>query len=102
MVCGSVNILDRLVSGLPLPDSFREKTVASVFDLYYRSLKKYDKLQDVFLNASNGADLILAVRRFACHLACSLESERGIARQGLGCFRGCVLRRTRGTPSWFQ
>ena len=64
MICGSVNILDRLVSRYSLPDMFKEKKVATIFDMYYRSIKKYEKLQDNFIDASDGAELILAIRKF--------------------------------------
>ena len=66
MICGSVNILDRLMSRFKLPDIFKDERheVATAIDLYYRSLKKYDKLSDVFSDAFEGADLIMAVQRF--------------------------------------
>ena len=64
MICGSVNILDRLVSRYSLPDVFKEKKVATIHDMYFRSLKKYEKLQDIFNDASDGAELILAIQKF--------------------------------------
>jgi hypothetical protein len=66
MICGSVNILDRLMSRFKLPDAFKDERheVATAIDLYYRSLKKYDKLRDVFSDVFEGADLIMAVQKF--------------------------------------
>jgi hypothetical protein len=66
MICGSSNILARLMSKFKLPSIYKDERheVASVIDLYHRSVRKYDKLADVFNGSLDGADLILAVQKF--------------------------------------
>ena len=66
MICGTSNILARLMSKFKLPSQFKDERheVASVVDLYHRAVKKYDKLADVFNGSLDGADLILAVQKF--------------------------------------
>ena len=66
MICGSSNLLDRLMSQYELPDRYVDDRheVASAFDFYHRSLKKYSQLNDIFVDATEGAELILAVHKF--------------------------------------
>jgi len=54
------------MSQYALPDKYvnAKHEVASAFDFYHRSLMKYSKLNDVFVDASEGAELILAVHKF--------------------------------------
>ena len=66
MICGSSNILARLMSKFKLPSHFRDerKEVVSMFDFYHRAMEKYDKLTEVFNGPLDGADLIRVVHKF--------------------------------------
>ena len=66
LICGSSNILARLMSKVDLPDRFKNEKyeVQSVVDFFFRAHKKYTKLNEVFTDALDGASLILAVQKF--------------------------------------
>jgi hypothetical protein len=66
MIRGSSNLLARLMSRVQLPQEFKDERheVATVVDFFFRSMKKYDMLNDVFAETIDGADLILSVHKF--------------------------------------
>ena len=54
------------MSKIELPDRFKNdnKEVQSVVDFFFRAHKKYSKLNDVFTDDLDGANLILVVQKF--------------------------------------
>ena len=66
MICGSSNILARFMARVKLPEEFKNEKyeVLTVVDFYYRAMKKYERLNEVFQDKLDGADLILAVSEF--------------------------------------
>ena len=65
-ICAEENAMSRLISRFRLPEEFRSERneFHSVTDFYLSLVEKYDKLKIVFDSALQGADLILAIRRF--------------------------------------